>query len=104
MYYDGTKLLSMTDINGNKPEILAKFADVKHLKLEEYTELGTGDDYKYIVKSMDNHLWGLIKIKNSGKIEQVLPYEYESMTYDIDTGYYILCKNKKQMLVKKHLF
>ena len=83
------------DEDGNKPEILAKFADVKHLKLEEYTELGTGDDYKYIVKSMDNHLWGLIKIKNSGKIEQVLPYEYESMTYDIDTGYYILCKNKK---------
>lgn len=83
------------DEDGNKPEILAKFADVKHLTLEQYTELGSGDDYKYIVKSMDNHMWGLIKIKESGKIEQVLPYEYESMTYDIDTGYYILCKNKK---------
>ncbi len=83
------------DEDGRDPEILAKFADVKELTFDENKNLGYGEDYKYIVKSMDKHLWGLIKIKENGEIVEVLPYEYESISYDIDTGYYILCKNKK---------
>ena len=80
---------------GRDHEILAKFADVKDSTFDENWNLGYGDDYKYIVKSLDNHLWGVIKITESGEIEEILPYEYESITYDIDTGYYIVCKNKK---------
>ena len=83
------------DEEGRDPEILAKFSDVKELTFDENKNLGYGDDYKYIVKSINNQLWGLIKIKESGEIEEILPYEYSSITYDIDSGYYILCKNKK---------
>lgn len=83
------------DEEGRDPEIIAKFADVKELTFDENKNLGYGEDYKYIVKSMDNHKWALIKIKQSGEIEEVLPYEYDSITYDIDTGYYIVCKDKK---------
>lgn len=83
------------DEDGNKPEILAKFADVKGSTIDENKNVLYGDDYRYIVKSMDNQKWGIIKIKKSGAIEEVLPYEYESITYDVDTKYYILCKDKK---------
>ena len=83
------------DEDGNKPEILAKFADVKESTIDENKNIGYGDDYKYIVKSMDNQKWGVIKIKKSGTIEEVLPYEYDSITYDKDTKYYILAKDNK---------
>ena len=83
------------DEDGNIPEILAKFADVKDSTFDENKNLGYGDDNKYIVKSLDNHLWGIVNITKSGVVEEVLPYEYDSISYDIDTGYYIVCKNKK---------
>ena len=83
------------DEEGRDHEILAKFADVKDSTFDENKNLGYGDDNKYIVKSLDNHLWGIVKITESGAVEEVLPYEYESISYDMDTGYYIVCKNKK---------
>lgn len=83
------------DEEGAELEILAKFSDVKESTIDENKQIGYGDDYRYIVKSMDNQKWGIIKIKKSGEIAEVLPYEYESITYDKDTGYYIMCKNNK---------
>ncbi len=76
-------------------KILAKFADVKDSTYDENTEKSNGDDNKFIVKSMDNQKWGVIHIKEDGTIEEVLPYEYESINYDVDTKYYILCKDNK---------
>lgn len=83
------------DEKGEKLQIIAKFSDVKESTVDENKNLGYGDENRYIVKSMDNQKWGIIKIKKSGEIEEVLPYEYESITYDRDTKYYIMCKNKK---------
>jgi hypothetical protein len=83
------------DEQGRKPEILAKFADIKDSTFDDNKNLGYGDDNRYIVKSLDNHLWGIVKVTESGSIEEILPYEYDSISYDIDTGYYIVCKNKK---------
>lgn len=75
------------------PEILAKYADVKMSTVDENYDIAYGDNDRYIVKSMDNNKWGLIKILKDGTIETPLEFEYDSITYDIDTDYYILCKN-----------
>lgn len=75
------------------PKILARFADVKESTYNESDERAYGDGSKYIVKSMDNNKWGIINIKEDGTIEQVLPYEYESINYDSDTKFYIICKD-----------
>lgn len=77
------------------PEIIARFADVKGSTFDENTETYGGDNSKYIVKSYENNKWGLINITEKGTIEEVLPFEYESISYDIDTKYYILCKEGK---------
>lgn len=74
-------------------EILAKFADVKESTYIENKDLADGENNRYIVKSAENNKWGLISISENGNITEVLPYEYESINYDTDTGYYILCKD-----------
>lgn len=81
------------DEEGNKPEILAKFADVKDSTYDENYEVSYGENNRYIVKSMDTNKWGLIHIDTDGSIDIVLDYEYDSISYDSDTGYYILCKD-----------
>lgn len=75
------------------PQILAKFADVKASTIDDIYNVGYGVDNKYIVKSMSNDKWGIIHISEKGTITEELPYEYDSITYDIDTNYYIVCKN-----------
>lgn len=77
----------------HKPEIIAKFADVKMSTLDEDYELGYGENDRYIVKSMDTGKWGLIKIDADGDITVELDYIYDSISYDEDTDYYILCKD-----------
>lgn len=72
-------------------EILAKFADVKVSTVSR--GLGYGVNNDYILKSADNNKWGLMHIYENGNVEEVLPYEYQSIEYDEDTGYYILCKD-----------
>ncbi len=74
-----------------EPEILAKFADVKGSTVKRKLEYGVNNDY--ILKSADNGKWGLIHIHENGDLQEVLPYEYQSISYDEDTGYYILCKD-----------
>lgn len=76
------------------PLIIAKFADVKESTYDDNRELAYGDSNKYIVKSMENNKWGIINISESGKITEVLPYEYDSISYDSDTKYYIICKDE----------
>ena len=73
-------------------KILAKYADVKESNLDEEKLIASGDNYQFIVKSMDNNKWGIIKVSKEGEIEQVIPFEYESINYDRDTGYYIMKK------------
>jgi len=76
-----------------KGQILAKYADIKESNYDDSFELSDGDNYRYIVKSSDNNKWGVIKVKESGEIEEVIPFEYDSITFDSDTGYYILGKD-----------
>ena len=74
-------------------KILAKYADIKDSTYDPDLEKSNGNNNQFIVKRMDNHKWGLIHIKENGEIEEVFPFEYESINYDEDTKYYILCKN-----------
>lgn len=76
-------------------KILARYADVKESTYDKDYEKSMGDSYRYIVKSYENNKWGIIKINESGSIDEVLPFEYDSISYDEDTKYYILCKNEK---------
>lgn len=77
------------------PKIIAKYSDVKESTFNEDDQRGYGDGSRYIVKSMENSKWGIINIKENGTIEEVLPFEYQSINYDSDTKYYILCKDNK---------
>ncbi len=78
----------------DKPKILARYADIKESTHDEFTDIADGENHRYIVQHKDSLKWGLIKVNESGVIDEVLPFEYESITYDIDTKYYILCKDK----------
>lgn len=93
------RLVYLFDIVKN--EVIAKFSDIKSSTADELNEYSYGVDQSYILKDYDTGKWGLIHLnlpeKNDKKtkvaLEEVLAYEYDSITYDIDTGYYILCKD-----------
>ena len=82
------------DEDGKKPEVLAKYADVKMSEYIEDDEIGVGHNNKFIVRSMENKKWGIISISEAGTITTVLEFEYDSISYDADTDYYILCKDE----------
>ncbi len=86
-------LYRFIDEGEEKPAILAKFADVKMSTLDEDYDIGYGENDRYIVKSMDNGKWGLIKIDKDGEIIVEMDYVYDSISYDEDTDYYIVCKD-----------
>ncbi len=77
-----------------KPKILARYGDIKESTYDEIKELADGENHRYIVKDKDSNKWGLIKVNESGTIDEVLPFEYDSINYDKDTKYYILCKER----------
>ena len=77
-----------------KNELLAEYSDIKSSFKDEYTKKYSGDRNNYILKNTEGK-WGLIHIDEEGKQQETLPYEYDSINYDDDTGYYILSKNKK---------
>lgn len=88
---DYIRTIYFYDIETNT--ILARFADVKYSVLNEKTYDGDGENKHYIVKDWDTKKWGVISIDpETGKMEQVLDYEYDSINYDIDAEYYILDK------------
>lgn len=81
--------------------VVAKFKDIKSSVVDENNEYSMGLNQNYILKDHDTGKWGLIHLKMPAKddkkteiaLEEVLAYEYDSITYDKDTGYYILCKD-----------
>jgi len=90
-----TRTIYLYKISDSDPEILARYADVKQSYADSDKELGMGDNHRYIVKDWDTGKWGLIHLEENGTIEEVLPFEYDSINYDQDTDYYILCKDGK---------
>jgi len=90
-----TRIIYLYQFLEGEEQILAKFADVKESTYDEDRGIGLGNNAKHIVKSFDNNKWGIINILESGTIEEILPYEYDSITYDEDTKFYILCKDDK---------
>lgn len=79
----------------NEQEILARYADVKESTYDEEYEKSSGENERYIVKSYENNKWGVIRIRESGTIEEIIPFEYDSVSYDQDSKLYILCKDGK---------
>ncbi len=94
-YGDSTysRIIYLYKIDKDEPEILAKYSDIKESTSDSEHEIANGFNYNYIVKSMDNDKWGVIHISEAGTIEEVVPFEYDSVTYDQDTYLYILCKD-----------
>ena len=87
------KTIYLYNIKYNR--IIARFGDVKGFVNDSYEEYYHGDEDKYIVKDFDSGKWGLIKILEDGTYKEVLPFEYDSINYDVDTNYYILSKKNK---------
>lgn len=87
------RTIYLFDVEQNK--ILAKYSDIKDAGYDEIYDVGTGDDYKYIVREWNSTNWGIIHLKENGEIEEVLPFEYKSINIDYDTGYYMLNKDDK---------
>lgn len=94
-----TRTIYLFDIVKN--EIVAKFADIKTSVDDEYGDYSLGKDKNYILKDWDTGKWGIRYLNTPPAedtrtelvLDEVLPYEYDSITYDKDTGYYILCKD-----------
>ena len=81
------------DIENHK--ILYQFGDVKYSRIDDY-QYGLGDEEnRYIIEDFKTRKWGLLKFKKDGTYKEVLKFEYDSINYDEDTGYYILNKDNK---------
>ena len=95
------RIVYLFDIKNNK--IVAKFADVKSSTSDTMNEYAYGLKRDYILKDWDTGKWGIVHfnlpkkddLESEIEFEEVLPYEYDSITYDRDTGYYILSKDNK---------
>lgn len=87
------RIVYLYKVDKKEPEILAKYSDIKESTFDEDKELADGYKNQFIVKSMDNNKWGLISISEAGTITEVLPFEYDSINFDKDTYFYILCKD-----------
>ncbi len=86
------RTIYLFDIIENK--IIARYSNIKTSKYDDFEEQGTGDNYKYIVKEYNGNKWGIIEVTEDG-INEIKPYEYDSISYDEDTGYYIMSKDGK---------
>lgn len=87
------RIIYLFDIKTNK--ILAKYSDVKESIYNSDKKVSEGDENRYIVREADSKKWGVISITEKGEIEEILPFVYESINFDEDTGYYILCQDNK---------
>lgn len=87
------KIIYLYQFIEEDPVILAQYADVKGSIYDDYTEKMIGENGNYIVKDKDSLKWGIINITEGGTITEALSFEYDSISYDEDTGYYILCKD-----------
>ena len=80
-------------LNYKENRIIARYADVKGLVLDTVYDKVAGVDETYIVKDFKTKKWGVIKIYDDGNIDQLLPFEYDSVNYDEDSEYYIVKKD-----------
>lgn len=89
------RIIYLYQFNEGEEHIIAKYSDIKESAYDKDRELATGDSNRFIVRDYDSPKWGVISISESGEIKEELPFEYESIDYDEDTKYYILCKDEK---------
>lgn len=89
------KTIYLYEFTPNEEKIIARYADVKESVYDDYYEKADGERHNYIVRSYENNKWGVIKINESGSIDEVMPFEYDSISFDQDTKFYILCKDGK---------
>lgn len=99
------RTIYLLDVKENK--ILATYEDIKFWDYNARDKAEISKHGNAIVKDAKSRKWGIINISKDGKITEVLPDVYDSITYDIDTGYLILCykgtwsiydlKNKKKV-------
>lgn len=96
-YGDGgyQRIIYLYKFTPGEEEILAQYADIKESVYDTDKEVALGADNQFIVKSSENNKWGVISISEAGTITEEIPFEYESIDYDSDTKYYILCKDDK---------
>ena len=87
------RTIYLYQFNKKDPKILYRFADIKETSYDELKELANLKKYVYIVKDYESQKWGIVKITESGAVNELLPFDYDSITYDADTDYYIVCKN-----------
>ncbi len=87
------RIIYILDIENNK--LLARYADIKYQYIDEFEVPRIADNGDIVVRSDKNKKWGIVNLSKNGEIKEVLPFEYESVNYDIDTGYYILMKDDK---------
>lgn len=89
------RIIYLYQFNEGEEKIIAKYSDVKESTYDKEKELAYGDNNKFIVKHFDTAKWGVISISEKGTIEEVIPFEYDSIDFDEDTKYYILSKEDK---------
>ena len=87
------RTIYILDITENK--LVARYADIKYDHLDMFDKARIADNGNVIVKDEKTKKWGIINLSKEGKISQVLPFEYESVNFDQDTGYFILMKDNR---------
>ena len=95
------RIVYLFDIRKNI--LIAKFKDIKSSKADSGNDYAIGVKDSYILRDWETGKWGITHLnmpleddlKTEIKLEEVLPYEYDSITYDLDTGYYIMSKDGK---------
>lgn len=87
------RTIYLLDVVENK--IIAKYEDVKFSYYDDFNNAIIDENGNAITKDYDSRKWGIVNISAEGKITQVLPFEYDSINYDIDTKFYIVSKDNK---------
>lgn len=72
--------------------IIARFGDVKALEYDKIYKKKSSEKNLYITKDYKTNKWGIIELSEDGTITQKMEYEYDSINYDEDTGYFITKK------------
>lgn len=83
------RTIYLLDVKENK--IIANYEDVKFWDYDNFDKARIAKNGNAIVKNAKSRKWGIINISKDGEIKEVLPDVYDSITYDIDTGYLIMC-------------
>ena len=87
------RTIYIVDLEKNK--LVARYADIKYDHFDKFDKARIGDNGNAIVKDEESKKWGIINLSKEGEISQVLPFEYDSITRDQDTGYYIMMKDNR---------